>query len=119
MPKLLVDATRSCVRSGAADRLGKAPPESAPSCGSQTAMSQATVCKQSDEKTKVRRKEMKQSGAEEDRGYPCESPQKDFLYFAMKVRGGRVKVKGEPTEFMVRLSGEINEVIAKALARAK
>jgi len=28
-------------------------------------------------------------------------------------------VKGEPTEFMVRLSGEINEVIAKALARAK
>jgi hypothetical protein len=27
-------------------------------------------------------------------------PQPDFLYFAMKVHGGRVEISGEPTAFM-------------------
>lgn len=48
--------------------------------------------------------------------YPCAAPpQPDFVYFAMKVRGGRIEVEGEPSPFLSRLIRDIGELVAKAI----
>jgi hypothetical protein len=46
-------------------------------------------------------------------------PQPDFLYFAMKVHGGRVEISGEPTAFMAKLAADIGVLITKALGESK
>lgn len=47
------------------------------------------------------------------------APQPDFLYFAMKVGGGRVEVSGDATEFLAKLTADIGTLIAKALGESK
>jgi len=46
-------------------------------------------------------------------------PQPDFLYFAMKVHGGRVEISGEPTAFMAKLAADIGVLITTALGESK
>jgi hypothetical protein len=47
--------------------------------------------------------------------YSCKSPQAEFVYFATKVKGGRIEIEGEPSPFLSRLIRDVGDLIAKAI----